>query len=357
MELDQSRAPYLEALIDYDARIPARFMVPGHKGGSGADPGLVAAVGKRALEMDIPAGIQGIDTGQDPEQNHLMHAQLLAAAAWGAERSWFLVNGGSGGNHAIFMTLAQMGDRVVIQRNAHSSAVDGMILSGLVPRFVSPEVDSELGIAHCMTPAALEEALDDEPEAVAALVTSPTYFGAVADVAGLADVAHSRRLPLIVDEAWGAHLRFSDALPDSALSCGADMVLSSTHKIVGSITQSAVLHVGNGARLISEAVVDRAVSVIESTSPNALLTASIDAMRRWAALHGQELLAETVSSLADLRDQIRNIPGLDVVDERIAGRPGVFAYDPLRLVVDVRGTGATGHRIAELMRTSDDVNM
>ena len=164
-------------------------------------------------------------------------------------------------------------------------------------------------------------------------------------------------MPLVADEAWGAHLHFSSALPAAALECGADVVLSSVHKLVGSITQSAILHLGDCGDRIDERVVDRAVTLIETTSPNAILTASLDAARRQAAVHGEELLAETVASLAELRERIRAIPGLDVLDERIVGRAGVHAYDPLRLVVDVRGIGATGHRIARLMREQDDINL
>jgi len=354
--MDQTRAPFLDALIDYRDRDPGRFNVPGHKGGPGMDPGFLAAMGPEAVALDIPASIEGIDVGEDLERNHFQHAQRLAADAWGARRSWFLVNGGSGGNHATCLSIAQMGDRVIVQRNAHSSAIDGMILAGLRPRFVSPEVDDELGIAHCLEPETLERALAEEPEASAVMITSPTYFGAVADVASLAEIAHAAGVPLAVDEAWGAHLRFSDDLPSSALSNGADLVLSSVHKIVGSLTQSAILHLGEGDR-IAEEVIDRSVTLIESTSPNSHLTASLDAARRYAATRGPELLAETVRSLAGIRAKVREIPGLDVLDDRIVGRPGVFAYDPLRLVIDVRGTEATGHRIASLMRSDDDVHV
>ena len=244
----------------------------------------------------------------------------------------------------------------MVQRNVHSSTIDGLVLSGLRPRFVAPELDPELGIAHCLVPDALDAALADEPDAIAAMVVSPTYFGAVADVAALAEVAHARGVPLVVDEAWGSHMHFSSALPTAALESGADVVLSSVHKIVGSITQSAILHLGEGDR-VDERIIDRAVTLIETTSPNAILTASLDAARRQAATRGEELLAETVDSLAVLRERIRAVRGLDVLDERIVGRAGVHAYDPLRLVIDVRGTGATGHRIARLMREQDDINL
>jgi len=354
--VDQASTPYLDALVAYADRDPGRFHVPGHKGGRGADPGLRAALGDAFLRLDIPAGIEGIDIEPDPAAAPFQQAQRLAAEAWRAKRSWFLVNGGSGGNHAICLALAHLGERVVVQRNVHSSLIDGLVLSGLRPRFIAPELDPELGIAHCLTPEALAEALDAEPEAVAALVVSPTYFGAVADIAALAEAAHERGVPLVVDEAWGAHMTFSDELPASALDCGADAVLSSIHKIVGSITQSAILHLSDSGRL-DEAVVDRAVTLIETTSPNGPLTASLDATRRLAATHGAELLAETVGSLAELRARIREIPGLDVFDERLTRARSVHAYDPFRLVVDVRGTGATGHRIAKLMRELADVNL
>jgi arginine decarboxylase len=348
--------PYLDALLAYADRDPGRFNVPGHKGGPGADPGLREAFGEAVLRLDVPAGIEGIDVGPDSAQTPFQRAQRLAAEAWGARRSWFLVNGGSGGNHAICLALAHSGESVVVQRSVHSSTIDGLVLSGLRPRFVAPELDPELGVAHCLEPEALDAGLEAEPDAVAAMVVSPTYFGAVADVASLAEVAHARSVPLVVDEAWGTHLRFSSQLPRSALECGADVVLSSVHKIVGSITQSAIVHLGQSDR-VDEAVLDRAVTLVESTSPNALLTASLDAARRQAATHGEELLGETVSSLGALREEIRSIPGLDVLDERLADRPGVYAYDPLRLVVDVRGTGATGHRIARLMREHDDIHL
>jgi arginine decarboxylase len=176
----------------------------------------------------------------------------------------------------------------------------------------------------------------------------------VARVEELVEVARSRNVPLVVDEAWGSHLYFHDGLPTGALRGGADLVLSSTHKIVGSLTQSAILHLGDGGRVDGE-LVDRSVTLVESTSPNALLTASLDAARRFAATRGEELLSETLPTLERAREQIREIPGLDVLDERLAGRTSVAAWDPLRLSVDVRGTGATGHRIAQLMRQRDDI--
>jgi arginine decarboxylase len=351
----QSEAPYLDALLAYARRDPARFNVPGHKGGLGSDPGLIEAIGRQALAFDIPALMHGIDIGAD---SPFQQAQALAAEAWGAARTWFLVNGASQGNQVAALALAHVGDRVVVQRNAHSSTIDGLVLSGLTPTFVAPELDPDLQVAHCVTPEALDAALAATPGAAGALIVSPTYFGAVADVRGLAEVAHARGAVLVADEAWGAHFAFHPDLPPTALSLGADIVISSTHKILGSLTQSAMLHLGVAAEgRIDERLLDRCLTLIESTSPSSLLSASLDATRRYAAVHGRDLIDETIRGAARLREEVRAVEGCDVLDERMVGTGGVVAFDPLRLAIDVRGTGATGYQIADLMREQDEVHV
>ena len=349
---DQDRTPYVDALLAYARSDPGRYNVPGHQGGVGSDEALRLLIGQSGLSDDVPTLIPGIDVG-DP--NPFQEAQALAAEAWGARRTWFLVNGASQGNQSMCLALAHMGKTVVAQRNVHSSVVDGMVMAGLKPHFAAPEIDPELGIIHCLTPEALDRALGECPEAAAAIVVSPTYFGAAADVAGLAEVAHGRGIPLVVDEAWGGHLHFHPALPRDALDSGADLVISSTHKIVGSITQSAMLHLG-GDR-IEEGVVDRCVSMTESTSPNSLLLGSLDAARRQAAVHGEELLDETLAVLAEARAELDSMPGLEVIGNRLLERESVAAFDPLRLTIDVRGTGTTGYRVAEKLRETANINV
>jgi lysine decarboxylase len=314
----------------------------------------VDVLGPAALSHDIPALTWGIDIGPTPTP--FERAQRLAAEAWGAKRSWFLVNGASQGNLAAGLALAHMGNEVVLQRNGHSSTIDSLVLSGMRPAFVSPEIDDELGIAHCLLPEKLDRALAGAPAAVAAWVVSPTYFGACADVRALAEVAHGRGVPLVVDEAWGAHLAFSPLLPEHALAAGADLVISSTHKMVGSMGQSAMLHLGHGGRL-DEEIVDRTVTLTESTSPNSLLCASLDAARRLAAVHGRELIAESAGAVDRARAQIRDIAGLDVLDERFVGRAGVAGYDPLRLAVDVRGLAVDGFELARRLREGYDIHL
>ncbi|MDQ3729941.1 MAG: amino acid decarboxylase [Actinomycetota bacterium] len=345
--MDQDQVPYVDALLEHAARHPARLTVPGHKGGMGADPAMIEALGPRALDMDLPALIEGIDVGP-PESNPFEQAQRLAADAWGAARTWFLVGGASQGNHAALLAMRHSGRSIVMQRNVHSSAIDGSVLADLMPTFIAPEIDPELGVAHGATPAGLRTALDAAPDAIAALVVSPTYFGACGDIAALVEICHSRGLPLIVDEAWGAHLHFSDELPQAALDAGADLVISSTHKIVGSLTQSAMIHLGKDS-LIDGLIIDRVVTLLESTSPSSLLALSLDAARRMAAVRGHGLLTETLATLRVTRRRIRKIPGLDVLDDSLIGNPGVAGWDPLRLTVDVRGTHVTGHHFADLI--------
>ena len=349
---EQPDAPYLDAVVGYGFRGPGRFHVPGHKGGPGADPGLRFALGERALALDIPQDIEGIDIGESPTP--FERAERLAAQAYGAERTWFLTNGATQGNHALCLTLAPLGKRVVAQRNSHASLVDGLVLSGGVASFVAPEYDADLGMAHGVTPDALAEALRSAPYAHAAFVVSPTYYGIAADVPGLAEVAHAAGVPLVVDGSWGPHFGFHEALPANPLAQGADAVVTSTHKLVGSLTQSAMLHVAPTGR-IDPAAVARSIRLLRSTSPSSLLFASLDSARRQLAIHGEALLHETLLALEPTRRKLDSIPGISVVGPELVGRPGVAGWDPLRLVLDVRATGRTGYEVADALRQSYDV--
>jgi lysine decarboxylase len=349
--IEQPTAPYLEAVTAYGFRGSTRFHVPGHKGGMGSDPGLVAAVGESALLLDVPQDIEGIDVGPPPTP--FERAEHIAAEAYGAARSWFLTNGATQGNHALCLALAPLGARLVLQRNSHASLIDGLVLSGGLPTFVSPEYDEELGMAHGITPEALFAALARTPDARAAFIVSPTYYGMAADIAGCAEVAHRHDVPLVVDCAWGAHFGFHSQVPENPLRLGADAMLASTHKIVGSLTQSAMLLVSDSGRIDAGAVA-RAIRLVRSTSPSALLMASLDASRRLLAVHGEALLDRTIRGAAHARGAIATIPGCEIVGEQFVGRPGIADWDPLRIVVDVRGTGCTGYEVAAALRASYD---
>ncbi len=353
MKDPQSSAPYLDAIAAYGSRGSGRMHVPGHKGGSGADPGLRAAIGDRALLMDVPAGIYGVDLGV--EVTPQLRAEALAAEAYGAQQSWFLTNGATQGNHALALALAPPGSTVVVQRNSHASVVDGLVLSGGLPSFVAPAYDDTLGIAHSVEPSTLAAALAAAPEAKTAFVVSPTYFGVTADIPGLAEVAHAAGCALVVDQAWGPHFGFHPEVPASALRQGADAVLTSTHKMAGSLTQSAILHVVDGTR-VDVAAVDRAVRIVRSTSESSLLLASLDAARRQLAVHGEALLERTMRGRGELLGRIEDSDGLRLLGPTLAGAPGVHELDPLKVVVDVRATGATGYAFAQALGSWHDVH-
>jgi len=351
---DQPTAPYLDAVVAYGFRGSTRFHVPGHKAGSGADLGVRTALGWEALKLDIPQDIHGVDIGPSPTP--FQRAEQLAAEAHGAARTWFLTNGASQGNHALCLALAPLGAPIVAQRNSHASVVDGLVLSGGRPTWVAPEYEPELGMAHAITPAALERALAATPGARAAFIVSPTYYGMAGDVAGCAEVAHAAGVPLVVDQAWGPHFGFHDELPPSALAAGADAMLTSVHKIAGSLTQSALLHVSDSGRVDPE-VLGRALRLLRSTSPSSLLMLSLDGARRQLVLHGRALLAGTIAASRRTAAAIDAIPGCRVVGDEEIGRFGIAARDPLRIVIDVRGTGATGYEVAAALRASFDTQV
>ena len=348
---EQPTAPYLDAVVAYAFRGPGRFHVPGHKGGVGADPGLRFALGDRALAFDVCQDLEGIDVGPSPTPYE--RAETLAAEAYGVTRSWFLSNGATQGNHAMCLALAPLGARVVAQRNSHASIVDGLVLSGGLPSFVAPEYDLELGMANGVTPDAVAAALRETPDARAVFLVSPTYYGMVADIAGCAEVCHAAGVPLVVDQAWGPHFGFHPDLPPSAATQGADAVLTSTHKIVGSLTQSAMLHVVDGER-IDIGAVGRAMRLLRTTSPSSLLLASLDASRRQLAVHGEAILHETLAAVRRTREKLASVEGLALIGEELVGTPGVVAWDPMRIALDVRGTGCSGYDVADALRQTYD---
>src|SRR4051812_37825106 len=331
---DQPTPPYLDAVVAYRFRrstplpLPGpktgggggprgrtpfrgstRFHVPGHKAGTGADLGVRTAIGWQTLKLDIPQDIHGVDLG--PEPTPFQRAEELAAEAYGAARSWFLTNGASQGNHALCLALAPLGAPLVAQRNAHASVIDGLVLSGGLPTWVAPEYEPELGMAHGITSDSLANALDKTPNARVAMIVSPTYYGMAADVAGCAEAAHARDVPLVVDQSWGPHLGFHEELPPSALTQGADAMLTSVHKIAGSLTQSALLHVSDSGRIDPENI-SRTLRLMRSTSPSSLLMLSLDGARRQLVLHGEAILDNTIKASRRTADAINAIPGCRV---------------------------------------------
>jgi arginine/lysine/ornithine decarboxylase len=342
---EQRQAPYADAVERFGTSEPLSMMVPGH-GNNPEDGGahIAQLFGPRTAQFDVPLMIDGIDLGDD---SPLVHAQRLAAEAWGAKRTWFLTNGASQANRTAAIAVRGLGERVLIQRSMHSSFTDGVLLSGLIPSFAAPGIDAHHGIAHGLTPAALDAALTRESAAGRAVssvyVVSPSYFGSTADVRGLADVAHAHGAALIVDGAWGAHFGFHPELPESPARLGADLVVSSTHKLAGSLTQSAMLHLGHGPfaeRL--EPLVMRAFSMTASTSMSGILMSSLDAARR-ALVTGEQRIGSAIRAAGELRERLRRDPRFSIISDDFGAFPDIVDTDQLRVPIDVSALGRSGH--------------
>jgi arginine decarboxylase len=344
--LDQSNTPYFDALRDYVNDSVVSFHTPGHKHGVGMHPLLRDFIGENILKIDLTQ-VLGLDDLSQPE-GPIKLAHELAAAAYGADHSYFLVNGSTAGNQAMLMTAVRPGDTVLLPRNSHKSALSALILSGARPVYLKPELDHELFVDHAVTPATVEAGLRNEPNAVAVFLTSPTYYGATADVAAIADVVHARGKLLLVDEAWGPHLHFHPDLPQSATAAKADACVNSTHKLLGAMSQAAMLHVV-GTR-IDTGRLEATLRIFASTSPQLALLASLDVARMQMATEGETLLGRALALARDARARLNAIPGIYCMGPEQIGRPGVAGYDETRIVVHVRQLGLTGYDADHILR-------
>lgn len=320
--------------------------MPGHNGGRGAHPQIVDLLGEKAFTADI-TNVPGMDDLHQA-QGVIAQAQRLAAELYGADQTFFLVNGASCGIQAMILAACQPGQPLILTRNCHRSVVSGLVLAGADPVFVDPVVDEEWGLTLGVEPAAVERARDATPGAAAVLLVNPSYFGVASNLAGIAALAHERDLPLLVDEAHGPHLPFHPALPPSALESGADACTQGTHKIAGGLTQSALLHT-RGERVDRHRLA-AALRLLQSTSASYLLLASLDAARLNMATRGIELLERTLELAAGARRRINQIPGLQCLDQERLRQFGDFALDATKVTVNVSGTGLTGGEIEGQLR-------
>jgi arginine decarboxylase len=343
MKLNQHQTPILDALQAWVDKSHAPFYTPGHKRGVGMNQALKDRWGADIFAWDLPE-LPGLDNLQAPA-GIIQTAQELAAEVFGAQQTWFLVNGSTAGVIAAILATCGEGEKIILPRNIHSSAIAGIIHAGAIPIFIAPEYDSHLDLAHSITPAAVKFALEQHPDAQAVMLVYPTYYGACGDLAAIAEIVHSYQIPLLVDEAHGAHFGFHPDLPPAALAAGADLAVQSTHKLLGSLTQSAMLHV-NSDRLPTR--ITQALRLIQSTSPSYLLLASLDAARHQMALSGRELMTETIELVNIARSKISQIPQLSVV-ELSSPTPGFKYLDPTRLTVTVTGLNLTGFAADEIL--------
>jgi len=349
-----TRAPLLDAMRERGGRrTEVPLHVPGHKRGEGAHPALVQLLGADVLRHDLTE-LEGLDFLAYPN-GPIMEAQELAAQTFGAEATWFLVNGTTVGIQAAVMATCGPGSHLILSRNCHQSAHAALVLSGASPIYAASPVSATCGVAATMTPRALSAALERAAalgqRVGAVLVVSPTYYGVCADVEALARVCHGRGVPLLVDEAHGAHLSLHPSLPVGAMQQGADIAIQSTHKVLGSMTQSSMLH-AQGDR-VCRAQLSAALRTLQSSSPSYILMASLDAARLQVAEAGG--LSGAVAAAEFLRKGLAELPGIRLLEDDAEHLAGMAGTDPLRFTVDVQQLGMSGYHAAGVLEEQHGV--
>ncbi len=284
--MNQKRTPYLEAIINYISEKPLRFHYPGHKG--------------KFITLDLTELTQ-TDNPFHPI-GPLLEAQKLTALAFGADHSYFLVNGSTQGIQSAFLTLFKPGDKVLISYYSHRSVIEGLILSGAEPVFIEEKID-EYGIPQNITLKEIEDKIDNSIKGI--LLTNPNYFGLVPEIKEITKYAHSKGIPVIVDEAHGVHLSFHRDLPISGLEAGADIVIQSMHKMGFSLTQGALIHV-KGNRVDNDRLEEN-IMLLSTTSPSTIILASIDIGRRDLYLNGKKKLDRLLPMIEELRENIERL--------------------------------------------------
>ncbi|MFE2052359.1 aminotransferase class I/II-fold pyridoxal phosphate-dependent enzyme [Streptomyces sp. NPDC059459] len=347
MTADHTRAPVLEALVDYRREGRLSFTPPGHKQARGADPAVREVLGDAVFHGDVLA-IGGLDD-RLTRGRVLQRAQDLMADAVHADHTFFTTCGSSLSVKAAMLAVAGPHEKLLIGRDAHKAVVSGLILSGIEPVWVEPRWDAERHLAHPPSAEEFEKAFAAHPDAKGALITSPTPYGVGADLGAVAEVCHRRAVPLIVDEAWGAHLPFHPDLPSWAMDAGADICVTSIHKMGSGLEQGSVFHLRGD--LVTPEVLGMRADLLNTTSPSTLIFAGLDGWRRQMVLHGEELLGEALKLAAEVRSAVEEIDGMHVDDRDDFCAPGMaHDFDPLPVVIDLGGLGVSGYQAADWLR-------
>ena len=339
--MNKNSAPIAEAMRKYSEDGALAFHTPGHKQGLGAHSLLKELITTEGLRREVSL-MEELDDLHDPH-TCIKEAQELAAELWNADEAFFMVNGTTSAVQAMIMATLKPNDLVLVPRNAHRCVMSGLILSGARPIYLTPEFDSEFGISLNLSVETIKAAIEKYPHAKALIIVSPNYYGVAADLKTIAKLLHERNMLLLVDEAHGAHLRFSDKLPISAIDAGADLAAQSTHKLLGSLTQTSMLMMKS--KLVDTECVKRIVSLLQSTSPNYLLLASLDIARLQMQELGAESIERAINLSQHLRSEINHIDGLKTLD-RVDG----FDLDLTKVTVNVSGLGITGIEAEQIIR-------
>ena len=347
---DQTRAPIYEALERLRRQRVVPFDVPGHKRGRG-NPELVNLLGEKCVGIDVNS-MKPLDNLCHPV-SVIRDAEELAAKAFGAENAFLMVGGTTSAVQAMILSNCKRGDKIILPRNVHKSAINALVLCGAVPVYVNPEVNSELGISLGMNLDSVKKAIEDNPDA-AVLVNNPTYYGICSDICSIVSFAHEHGMKVLADEAHGTHLYFQPDLPASAMKAGADMAAVSMHKSGGSLTQSSILLTNKG---VNADYVRQIINLTQTTSGSYLLLASLDISRRNLALRGRESFTKVMEMAEYARKEINDIGGYYAYGKELVNGTSVYDYDVTKLSVHTLGLGLAGIEVYDLLRDEYDIQI
>jgi arginine decarboxylase len=338
--MDHRKAPLYDALTIYEENKNISLHVPGHKDGEIFDK-KAAAHFHAILKIDATE-VNGLDDLHHPTEA-IAQAQVLAADAFKAEKTFFLVGGSTAGNLAAALTLCRPGDRILVQRNAHKSVFHGLLLAGASPVYIMPDIEPDTQVATGINPEHLRAALEKYPDVKAVWITSPNYYGMGQNVAALADICHQMNLPLVVDEAHGAHFGQTADVPYSALQAGADLVIQSTHKMLTAMTMGSMLHI-QGPRIPLDKLT-KVLAMVQSSSPSYPLMASLDVARRHLVLEGRKQLTDTIQNLEKHKKELAGtLKNLSVWQGK---GNSFYSYDPLKWIIQSKDASLTGYQLLD----------
>lgn len=347
----QDRAPLLEALNRFKEMRIVPFDVPGHKRGRG-NPELTDFLGEQCLTVDVNS-MKPLDNLCHPS-SVIQEAEELAAEAFGAHHAFFMVNGTTSAVQSMVMSACKKGEKIIMPRNVHRSAISALILCGATPVYVNPGIDRRLGISLGMSLRDVKQAIEENPDAKAIFVNNPTYYGICSDLKSIVKLAHEHHMLVLVDEAHGTHFYFGDGFPISAMAAGADLAAVSMHKSGGSLTQSSLLLTGPA---VDESYVDQIINLTQTTSASYLLMSSLDISRRNLALHGQEIFHRVISMAEYLRGEINRIGGYDAFSTELINGDTVFDFDTTKLSIHTLDIGLAGIEVYDLLRDEYDIQI
>ena len=348
----QDTTPILDAAGAYAKQRPVYFCIPGHRYENGAPSDLSALWGDEVFKTDLTE--TPLTDDLHDAQGPILDAQKLSSELWGADSSYFLVNGSSCGIQAMIMTCSGEDHSICIARNAHKSAFAGLVFSGARPVYAYPNT-TEYGFYGGIDPKEIDLILSESPDCKAVLIVSPTYHGVLSDIKAIADVCHSHGAALLVDEAHGSHLYFSDNLPKGALQSGADACVQSIHKTAGALTQSSLLHVKGG--LINRRLLESNLRLVQTSSPSYLLMSSLDAARKELALNGKEMAEKALELSRHARKKIKIINGLKCAGRELVGTCNIFDMDETRLVISAQEIGISGFELKEMLFCKHNIDV